>query len=156
MLFEPDVPRRQLSGHLVWFLTWVFTVAMGLILRPHSRGHGTHEQLGLPPCPSVLLFGRPCPGCGLTTSWTLTIQGRIGEAFGSHALGPILFLGFTVSAFLCLYGFVKGKRLRSETKGVNWFLGAVALVFFAYGFARFWMVQEFDSRFRTVPIGVMR
>ncbi len=35
-------------------------------LEPDAKGYGTHQQLGLPPCSSILLFGSKCPACGMT------------------------------------------------------------------------------------------
>ena len=38
-------------------------------LSPNPDGIGTHQQLGLPPCTFVGMFGVRCPTCGMTTSW---------------------------------------------------------------------------------------
>ncbi len=45
-------------------------------LQPDSRGLGTHQQLGLPPCSMRMMFGIRCPGCGMTTSWAYFTQGE--------------------------------------------------------------------------------
>src|SRR5205085_8465910 len=87
--------RRELSGQMLIFLVWFGITAVGAFLKPDPSGHGTHTQLGLPPCPSVLLFSRPCPGCGLTTSFTAMIHGDLPAAFHAHLLGPFLYLGLT-------------------------------------------------------------
>ena len=68
--FRDGVPRNKLSGQLVWFLAWVGITGFGLFLTASRELHGTHQQLGLPPCPSVAFFDRPCFGCGMTTSIT--------------------------------------------------------------------------------------
>lgn len=77
-LLEYGYPRKALRSQLTWFASWAVITVIGAILSPEKSGHGTHQQLGLPPCPSVLFFDRPCPGCGLTTSWTALIHGHIG------------------------------------------------------------------------------
>jgi hypothetical protein len=59
-------------------------------LRPDPRGRGTHEQLGLPPCTFTWLFDRPCPACGMTTSWSLAMHGRLSDAVRTHASGTLL------------------------------------------------------------------
>lgn len=135
--FEPAPDRRSILGHLYWFLSWVFVVVVALWLRPSHFGHGTHQQLGLPPCPSVLLYGRPCPGCGLTTSFTHLAHGNFAMAFQTHPLGPLLFLAWGVTALMCLYGFVRKKRFITDTPGFNRGLVATAWVFFLFGAVRF-------------------
>jgi Protein of unknown function (DUF2752) len=45
-------------------------------LDPSQSGVGTHQQLGLPPCTMLMLFGVRCPSCGMTTSWAYFSQGQ--------------------------------------------------------------------------------
>jgi len=59
-------------------------------LRPDPRGWGTHEQLGLRPCTFLILFGKPCPSCGMTTAWAHLVQGHVVSAFRVHASGALL------------------------------------------------------------------
>ena len=66
-------------------------------LTPDARGHGTHQQLGLPPCTFSVIFERPCPACGMTTSWSWLLRGEIGRALAANAGGVLL-------AGLCLAG----------------------------------------------------
>src|SRR5687767_5754572 len=113
---EPCDNKRVLSGQLIVTGLWLAVTAFGVFLSPSPHGHGTHQQLGLPPCPSVLLFDKPCPGCGLTTSWTATIHGRLTEAFQAHPLGPILYVTFTVFAIVNLWAFFKRYRVDTSSK----------------------------------------
>jgi hypothetical protein len=135
--FEPVNTRKQVFGHLLYFLTWVFVTVVGALLTPSPDGHGTHQQLGMPPCPSVLLYGRPCPGCGLTTSFSATVHGMFAQAFHAHPLGPIVYLLFTLTAFINLYGFVKKRRFETNSPEFNRFLIALTVIFFAFGVYRF-------------------
>lgn len=143
--FQRNVPRKYLVGQLLWFAVWVGVTTVGLILSASPVGHGTHQQLGLPPCAAVLMLGRPCPGCGLTTSWTATLHGQLLAAFQAHALGPILYLGFTVSALLCGVGFWRGWRWRLENREVSWLLVMTLVVFASYGAWRFASVRMYYS-----------
>ena len=59
-------------------------------LEPASEGFGTHQQLGLPPCTSVALFGIRCPSCGMTTSWSLATRGEFFEAARVNCGGLLL------------------------------------------------------------------
>lgn len=145
MLFEPVSSRKSLGWQPTWFLIWIATTCVGLILHPDASGHGTHQQLGLPPCPSALLFDRPCPGCGLTTSWTALLHGQWSVAFAAHPLGPILYLGFTTSAFLAVYGFVRKKLLVLNSVGMSRFLFACAMVFMGFGLIRMARTPHFRT-----------
>lgn len=136
--FEPNIPRKRLGGQLTWFLSWLVITMLGVfILRPNPAGHGTHQQLGLPPCPAVMVFGRPCPGCGLTTSWTNVMHGNWLASWEAHPLGGFLYALFTVSAGACLYGWVKEKRFVSDSRPANMFLFGVAIAVVGFGVWRF-------------------
>lgn len=134
--FDAGWPRKHLSGHLLWFLGWVAVVAVALWLRASPAGHGTHTQLGLPPCPTVLLWDRLCPGCGMTTSFVATMHGQWDVALRAHPFGPLVFLLYSLSALACLYGFFKERRFNTDGKAFNVALACLASVFFAFGFWR--------------------
>lgn len=59
-------------------------------LDPSGRGYGTHQQLGLPPCSSILLWGTRCPACGMTTSWSYLTRGQLVSAWSANAGGTLL------------------------------------------------------------------
>jgi len=63
---------------------------VAMILTPDTRGHGTHQQLGLPPCTFVALFGWRCPTCGMTTSWAHLVRGELVESLRANAGGTLL------------------------------------------------------------------
>jgi hypothetical protein len=143
-MFEPGSTRRSLAGQLMWFFAWVGVTVVGLfLLTPDPSGHGTHTQLGLPPCPSAFLFDRPCPGCGLTTSFTATVQGQFGAAFRAHPFGPILYGVFTATAMMALVGWWRGHRLVTESKQFNWSLVALTVAFVAFSVARALTISEY-------------
>lgn len=133
--------KRQLGTHLTWFGLWLAVTVIAAILTPNSHGHGTHQQLGLPPCPSVLLFGRPCPGCGLTTSFTAFVHGQFIHAFEANPFGPLLYIAFTISAFYCLYGFIKGVKFDMNTRRANWAIAAFVVAYLGFGAIRFAMTS---------------
>ena len=80
--------------------------AMGLLallavaawLEPDPAGLGTHRQLGLPPCTFRAVVGRPCPTCGMTTSWAHLIRGELLEALQVNVAGTLLGLAALVAA----------------------------------------------------------
>lgn len=140
--FDPDWPRDKLSGHLLWFLAWLFVTVVGLLLSPSANGHGTHTQLGLPPCPSVIVFQRPCPGCGLTTSFTAFLHGQFERAFSAHPFGPVLYIAFTLSAWACLYGFLRGRRFNTDSRPFSFVLGTLVTLLVTFGVIRFFAVSN--------------
>lgn len=80
-------------------------------LEPSPAGLGTHRALGLPPCFWMLSTGKPCPTCGMTTSFSLLAHGRVWDSARCQPMGflaalltPVLFWGAAISA-------VSGARL---------------------------------------------
>ncbi len=144
-LYQGSDNRRKLSGQLMFFGIWLFTTIVAAVLHPDPSGHGTHTQLGLPPCPSVLLFDRPCPGCGLTTSLTAFVHGDWAFAFHAHPFGPFMYVGMTVWAFLCLYGWIKNLRLDGGGPTFNRIVTVFMVLFFAFGIGRMILDKGFSS-----------
>jgi hypothetical protein len=85
--------------HLPWYVR-VVLVVMGLSLvtmlgvamwlRPAAKGFGTHTQLGLAPCTLTQVAGIRCPSCGMTTSWSYFVRGRVIQAVKSNSGGTLL------------------------------------------------------------------
>lgn len=79
------------------------------LLRPDPRGYGTHQGLGLPPCTVVALYGVRCPACGMTTSWSYLVRGRIWSACRANSGGTILgLLALTSGPWMLISG-VRGR-----------------------------------------------
>ncbi len=76
-------------------LTALFAVAASL--NPFqsdgsARRMETHRQLGLPECTFKQVTHLPCPSCGMTTSFALTMHGDLADAFRANAVGVLLAL----------------------------------------------------------------
>jgi len=104
----PMVPVARLEwavrGVLV-FLALSFATVLGIaaFLKPYTpdgqpRDMATHTQLGLPPCSAVELFGKPCPACGMTTSFALFMHGDWVAAARANwvGLGLAMFCAFGI------------------------------------------------------------
>ena len=77
------------------------------MLTPSPEHHGTHTQLGMPPCGFLVYTGYPCPGCGLTTSFAHMIRMEIFGAFQANPFGILLFLATAAIVPISLFGIVK-------------------------------------------------
>lgn len=105
-------------------------LALAAVLRPDPLGHGTHQQLGLPPCTFVVLFGRRCPSCGMTTSWSHLVRGEVAGAAKANAGGALLGLVALAAEPWLVASAARGRWLgmRPNAVAVAWVLmGAVAV-----------------------------
>ncbi len=73
-------------------------LALAAFLRPASEGFGTHEQLGMPPCTWTAVLHKPCPTCGMTTSFAHAANGSLLASFTTQPFGAFLAL-LTASIF---------------------------------------------------------
>ena len=73
-------------------LTALFVVAA--CLNPYfadgsARRMETHRELGLPECTFKRITGLPCPSCGMTTSFALTIRGDLVNGVQANSVGVL-------------------------------------------------------------------
>ena len=90
-----------------------------LFLTPDPSGHGTHCQLGLPPCLAMKLFGIPCPGCGVTTSVVLAAHGSFTASLVNQPFGFAAFLGVVAFAGWALVAHLAGRDLHADVRRLN-------------------------------------
>jgi hypothetical protein len=106
---------RRSGGHWLALAVAALGLAALVVLRfgvaPDARGHGTHEQLGLPACASMELFGLPCPGCGVTTATAWAVRGELARAFLVQPFGLVVLLAIPLFALYALQGLVRGRDL---------------------------------------------
>lgn len=143
IIFTEAESRTKILGQLAVFVCWLALTATALMLDPSKSGHGTHTQLGLPPCGSVVLFHRPCPGCGLTTSITSTLHGQLLYAMKANVFGPILYGIFTAFAMIAIVSWVRKKKMDITTRAMNISLLVLLGVYLAFGIARFILVTNY-------------
>lgn len=118
----------------------ISVLSLAAYLRPASAGYGTHEQLGMLPCTWAAVLDRPCPTCGMTTSFAHAANGSILASFAAQPFGAFLAL-LTASAFwggmhVCMTGSRLGRvytlLLRQRSL---WILGALLLGAWLYKLA---------------------
>lgn len=98
-------------------------------LRPDPAGHGTHRQLGLPPCTLLLYTGYPCPSCGMTTSWSHLTRGDLSAAVRANFGGTLLALCAGLFGVWAVLQAAAGRRLPLPRDGVLVGGAAFVLVF---------------------------
>ena len=107
--------RRPALGRLTalaLFAACASALAMAAWLDPDAPSYGSGRTLGLGPCGFLLRTGFPCPTCGMTTSCSLAVRGRLGAAFRAQPLGPFLVLAATLGGLGCLVVAATGKSRR--------------------------------------------
>ncbi len=119
------IQKVDIRNHL-WRDIFMLAVLLGVIvtartLTPKGSGMGTHTELGFPPCTFYVLTKYPCPGCGLTTSFTHITRFHFREALKVHPFGPILFaLVLMMLLHLCIklcsgYSITPNMTVRMES-----------------------------------------
>jgi Protein of unknown function (DUF2752) len=111
------VMSRWVRGTLVGIalgLSALFAVAA--YLNPYrsdgsARRMETHMQLGLPECTFKQVTGLPCPSCGMTTSFALTIRGDFSDAVRANSVGVLLALTLLAAIPWCLVSVLCGRTL---------------------------------------------
>ena len=94
-------------------------VVVAFWLEPRAGGAGTHEQLGLPYCSFLVRTGYPCPTCGMTTSVSAAVHGRLALAWRAHPFGVVFAAGAEVGVLMGLAQLLWGRRvLRLSSRGL--------------------------------------
>lgn len=132
----PEGVVRRLTGLTV---AGICGVVLGLAfwLTPDGAGHGTHMQLGLPPCGWVMAMNRPCPTCGMTTAFAHAAHGRLVEAAIAQPFGLLAAVGTAVAFWVGVHVAATGSHLgrhaaRMMTPRTLWTLAGLAAAAWAY------------------------
>ena len=112
-------PRNGLIVRLVLLvigvgLAGVFAVAFWL--NPYNpdgtpRTVATHTQLGMPPCNFILMTGKPCPACGMTTSFALLVRGDVVASLRANWAGTIIAVLWAFTMVWAVASGIKGRPL---------------------------------------------
>ena len=77
----------------------------------NPRRMATHTQLGMPPCNFVLLTGKPCPACGMTTSFSLLVRGDVSASMRANWAGTLLAGLWALTMVWAVAGGIVGRPL---------------------------------------------
>lgn len=86
-------------------------LAIGAWLTPNASGHGTHTQLGMTQCMWAQTFDRPCPTCGMTTSFSYAGDGHWVASALTQPMGVLLVLLTAMVFWGALMQAVTGARI---------------------------------------------
>ena len=82
-------------------------------------------------CAARQRFGVPCPTCGLTRGFVLTVHGHVGQAWRLSPAGPLAVLGMLgMGLALLAFGSLERRRTLAELSIVKRWIERSAL---AYG-----------------------
>ncbi len=112
-------------------------VGVAVYLSPDPSGMGTHQQLGMPPCTSVVITGYPCPTCGMTTAFSLTVRGRLLSAFHAQPAGLVFALATVLATAVALVSAATGRFWTPNFYRISWprwMLGFVILLLAGWGY----------------------
>lgn len=116
----------------------VLTALLVLVARatPSTDYTGTHQQWGFPPCSMRVMFGIPCPGCGVTTGLAWMARGRVLDACLANLLAPALFL---VGAFVWVnsaLALTLRRRVHVNVPApLSWRLGLYCVLYAVFAYA---------------------
>jgi hypothetical protein len=126
--FRPrDLPRAQRRGPrkiakyvriLLVLMAVGFVAVLGaaIYIRPYDADGqpfkmGTHQQLGMQPCNMVVLTGKPCPACGMTTSFALLMHGDVVNSMRANWVGTLFCASIVVLIPWAVAGAYRGRLL---------------------------------------------
>lgn len=71
----------------------------------------SHTQLGMPACNFVVLAGKPCPSCGMTTSFALLVRGEVLASLRANWVGTMICVLWATTLVWATASAVWGKML---------------------------------------------
>lgn len=92
-------------------------------------------------CPSVILLGLPCPGCGLTRAGICLLRGNLA---GAVSINPTIFLWITLLLYFFICRYIRNQQPKHSLLFAT-LIGIAAIIWFLY------------SAFRgnTIPVGCL-
>ncbi len=108
---RPSPRRGTLGSRVTWLIFFIMpasVIGLSSWLTTARLDDTAHPLFGLPPCGFKLVTGLPCPGCGLTHSFTAMAHFDFVGAVYANPFGVILFLVSLTTIPVAALGFVRG------------------------------------------------
>lgn len=81
-------------------------------------------------CAARQRYGVPCPTCGLTRGFVLTVHGRLGEAWRLSPTGPLAVGGILgMSMVLLIFASLERRRTPAQLAGITRWVQTGALAY---------------------------
>jgi hypothetical protein len=121
-------------------LTALGVLLAAAVVQPSPEGHGSHTQLGLPPCGWAMVSGTPCPTCGMTTAFAHAVRGELGAALICQPMGLLLAVGAAAAFWAGLHIAITGSEVwrvysRLLTPRMLWIAAALTAAAWIYKWA---------------------
>jgi hypothetical protein len=126
---SPPIPGWQRAAVGFVGLILIGLLITAALLDPNPAGLGTHQQMGFPPCSSILFFGLRCPACGMTTSWAHLMNGHLIQSARANTGGLLLALLAIAGGPWMLISAIKGRWWLAPPE-VSWILAISGVVMF--------------------------
>ena len=135
---EPD--RLAMGGRLLSAAIAAACLAVlitAAVLAPSPSGVGTHTALGLQPCQFLARTGLPCPGCGMTTSFSWFARGNIEASLYVQPMGMVLAILCAATFWAAAYVAVSARPVHRLAQRIPpryylWYLPSLAIVAWAW------------------------
>ncbi|MBQ8039249.1 MAG: DUF2752 domain-containing protein [Lachnospiraceae bacterium] len=85
-------------------------------------------------CPSVIIFGLPCPGCGIVRALLYVLKGQFAQAF---YINPSVYLWIVFLLYIIVVRYILGKPLKHVVLFVT-VIVTVMVIRFGYGMYRYY------------------
>lgn len=113
---DPRLKRGVRVGLLAVAGTLAAVFGVAAYLNPYgpdgaARTMATHTQLGLPPCNMVSLTGKPCPTCGMSTSFALLVRGDVRASLAANWVGTVTALSWAAILVWAVASLAAGRML---------------------------------------------
>lgn len=109
----------RIRGRIALLLTvatlgGVFWIAMQLYPydeQGNPRKMETHTQLGLPPCSFRVMTGKPCPTCGMSTSFSHFVRWDFRNSWRANAVGLLIALCCVLVLVWSVISLIRGRLI---------------------------------------------
>lgn len=134
---------RNNKGKFGWLATYIAIIILSFFISPYLDN-------GIELCSMKYLTGLPCPGCGLTHSFSSLSSGNFADAFRFHFFGPFIYAAVLMFIFILFSEIFLDKKfpgLRKIffSKSFTYVFGIILFLFFSFRIYNLIVTGEFSK-----------